>query len=182
MKIRGPPHELIVLMCMRYETLTMWKDQAANWFWMDKDLLTDEHLHHLSQRNLMRQRVKGLQVEDLLVDTLERGSGSPQAALRSAMRSPRSCSVSSQPAADSTCVTSPNTELTTDSRQQIPNQDVALRTNLSLQRPRCQITRSEFMKCLHSFPSAAVAIDCGIVSTIKTGARKGVSGSSSFVN
>jgi hypothetical protein len=39
---------------------------------MNQDLLTNEHLHHLSQRRLMRQRVKRLQVEDLLVDALER--------------------------------------------------------------------------------------------------------------
>ena len=57
---------------MRHKALAMRKDQAANWFWVDEGLFADKHLHHLSQGRLMRQRVKRFQVEDLLIDPLER--------------------------------------------------------------------------------------------------------------
>src|SRR5580692_3634572 len=62
-------------MCMRHKALATRKDQAANWFWVDERLLADKHLHNLTQGGLMRQRVKRLQVEDLLIDPLERRIG-----------------------------------------------------------------------------------------------------------
>jgi hypothetical protein len=74
-KLWIPAHELVVLMSMRDEALAIRKDQSPNRFWMHQNLLTDEHPHHLKQRGLMRQRVERLQIEDLLVDALERGVG-----------------------------------------------------------------------------------------------------------
>src|ERR1700722_1495654 len=57
-ELRISAHELVVLMRMDHKTLTVGKDEASNRLWMNQYLFTNEHLHHLSQGRLMRQRVK----------------------------------------------------------------------------------------------------------------------------
>ena len=48
------PHELVILMCVDHETLAVRKDQAADRFWMNQDLIAHQHLHDTLQRRLMR--------------------------------------------------------------------------------------------------------------------------------
>ena len=41
------PHEFVVLVSVDHEAITVGKYQPANWLGMDKNLVADQHLHHI---------------------------------------------------------------------------------------------------------------------------------------
>jgi len=62
----------MILMGMNNQSIAIGKDQPANRFRMYQKILSRQQMHHLSQCGMVSKRMERLEVEDLLIDPLER--------------------------------------------------------------------------------------------------------------
>lgn len=69
--LRVASHKPEILMSVHCETLAMRKNQAADRFGMNQQMISDQRLHHVPQRGVMRQSMKRGEIENLLVRPLE---------------------------------------------------------------------------------------------------------------
>ncbi len=144
------PHEFVILVSVDHEAITVGKYQPSNRLGMNEDLVTDQHLHHICQCRLMRQRVKRFEVEDLLIDAFEdgiriaEGRPWPRNALQGVgfRRKPtlgrKDTGYISQHGLDGM------------SWQEFTNQHVTFRIDLLLQLARPEIACMKFMESFHS--------------------------------
>jgi hypothetical protein len=89
----------VILMRADHELFTVGEHEPNNGFRMNKEPLTHEQVHELLESGVVSEGVKGFQVEDLILDSLERWVGVATSGAGVAPCSSGGQSGSSQPAA-----------------------------------------------------------------------------------